>query len=66
MYQTVEIAYLKEGGWHHGWVFDHISCHAAMADNAFAMNVAPGGKQGTIHEGCYLELEEVGHVHYSS
>ena len=30
------------------WVFDHSSCHAAMADDALdvnAMNVKPGGKQ---------------------
>ena len=43
-----EIKYPKEDGWRHVWVFDHSSCHAAMADDALdvnKMNVRPGGKQ---------------------
>ena len=43
-----EIKYPKEDGWSHVWVFDHSSCHAAMADDALdvsKMNVKPGGKQ---------------------
>ena len=43
-----EIKYPKEEGWRHVWVFDHSSCHAAMADDALdvnKMNVRPGGKQ---------------------
>jgi len=43
-----EIKYPKEDGWHHVWVFDHSSCHAAMADDPLdvnKMNVNPGGKQ---------------------
>ena len=35
------------------WVFDHSSCHAAMADDAFdvnKMNVRPGGKQRIMRE----------------
>ena len=46
--EIAEIKYPKEGGWRHVWVFDHSSCHAAMADDALdvnAMNVKPGGKQ---------------------
>ncbi len=37
----------------HAWVFDHSSCHAAMADDALDvnhMNVNPGGKQRVMHE----------------
>ena len=51
MHQAIEIAeikYPKGGGRRHVWVFDHSSCHAAMADDALdvnAMNVKPGGKQ---------------------
>ena len=50
MHRAIEIAkikYPKGGGWCHVWVFDHSSCHAAMAGNALdvnAMNVKPGGK----------------------
>ena len=35
------------------WVFDHSSCHAAMADDAVEvskMNVKPGGKQRIMHD----------------
>lgn len=34
MHRAIEIAeikYPKEDGWCHVWVFDHSSCHAAMA-----------------------------------
>ena len=44
----VKIKYPKSEGWRHAWVFDHSSCHAAMADNALdvhKMNVNPRGKQ---------------------
>ena len=46
--EIAEIKYPKEEGWRHVWVFDHSSCHAAMADDApdiGKMNVKPGGKQ---------------------
>ena len=36
------------------WVFDHSSCHAAMADDALddnKMNVNPGGKQHIMRDG---------------
>ena len=35
------------------WVFDHSSCHAAMADDALdvsKMNVKPGGKQRVMRD----------------
>ena len=47
-----EIKYPSEG-WHHAWVFDHSSCHAAMADDALdvlKMNVNPTGKQRLMHD----------------
>ena len=35
------------------WVFDHSSCHAAMADGALEvgkLNVKPGGKRKIMHD----------------
>jgi len=46
--EIAEIKYPKTQGWRHVWVFDHSSCHAAMADDALdasKMDVNPGGKQ---------------------
>ena len=51
--EMAEIKYPKEGGWRHVWVFDHSSCHAAMADDALdvnKMNVRPGGKQRIMRD----------------
>ena len=48
-----EVKYLKSAGWRHVWIFDHSSCHAAMADDALDinhMNVKPGGKQRIMHD----------------
>ena len=45
-----EIKYPKENGWHHVWVFDHSSCHAAMALDVNKMNVKPGGKQRIMRD----------------
>ena len=48
-----EIKYPKEDGWRHVWVFDHSSCHAAMADDSLdvnKMNVNPGGKQRVMRD----------------
>ena len=48
-----ELKYPKEKGWCHVWIFDHSSCHAAMADNALdaaKMNVNPGGKQRKMRD----------------
>lgn len=48
-----EIKYPKINGWRHVWVFDHCSCHAAMADDALdvnKMNVNPGGKQRKMRQ----------------
>jgi len=38
------------------WVFDHSSCHAAMADDSLdvnQMNVMPGGKQKIMRYGMF-------------
>jgi hypothetical protein len=56
MHRAIEIAeikYPKEDGWRHVWVFDHSSCHAAMADDALdvsKLNVKPGGKQRIMRD----------------
>ena len=36
--EIAEIKYPKSEGWRHAWVFDHSSCHAAMADDALDVN----------------------------
>ena len=49
-----EVKYPRAEGWRHVWVFDHSSCHAAMADDALdvsKMNVNPGGKQRKMRDG---------------
>ena len=53
--KAVEMAelYPFNEGWRHVRVFDHSSCHAAMADDALdalKMNVNPGGKQRKIRD----------------
>ena len=48
-----ELKYPPQDGWRHAWVFDHSSCHAAMADDALdanKMNVNPGGKQRKMRD----------------
>ena len=48
-----EFKYPPQDGWHHVWVFDHSSCHAAMADDALdanKMNVNPGVKQRQMRD----------------
>ena len=48
-----ELKYPSADGWRHAWVFDHSSCHAAMADDALdanKMNVNPGGKQRKMRD----------------
>ena len=50
--EIAEIKYPKTQGWRHVWVFDHSSCHAAMADDALdasKMNVNPDGKSDAGH-----------------
>ena len=61
--EIAEIKYPKSEGWRHSWVFDHSSCHAAMADDALdvnQMNVKPGGKQRVMHntmwQGCVQKM----------
>ena len=51
--QLAELKYPKADGWRHVWVFEHSSCHAAMADDALdasKMNVKPGGKQRIMRD----------------
>ena len=51
--EMAEIKYPKQDGWHHVWVFDHSSCHAAMADDALdvrRINIKPGGKQRIMRD----------------
>jgi hypothetical protein len=51
--EMAEVKYPKDDGWRHVWVFDHSSCHAAMADDALdakKMNVNPGGKQRKMRD----------------
>ena len=48
-----KIKYPKSEGLRHAWVFNHSSCHAAMADDALdvhRMNVNPGSKQRLMHD----------------
>ena len=48
-----EVKYPKEEGWKHVWIFDHSSCHAAMAEDSLdvsKMNVNPGEKQRVMHD----------------
>ena len=48
-----EAKYTREKGYKLYWVFDHSSCHAAMADdalNASKMNKKPGGKQPRMRD----------------
>ena len=44
-----EIKYPKEDGWRHVWVFDHSSCHAAMADDTLDVNKM-NGKQRVMRD----------------
>jgi len=53
-FKIVEFKYPKSEGWRHVWIFDHSSCHAAMADDSLdvsKMNVDPGGKQRVMRYG---------------
>ena len=52
--KIAEFKYPKSEGWKHVWIFDHSSCHAAMADDSLdvnKMNVNPGGKQRKMRDG---------------
>ena len=59
--EIAELKYPKEDGWRHVWVFDHSSCHAAMADNALdasKMNVNPGGKQRRMRDTVWRGMKQ--------
>jgi hypothetical protein len=52
--KLVEIKYPRSDGWRVVLIFDHSSCHAAMAEDCLHvthMNVRPGGKQRVMHDG---------------
>ena len=52
--KIAEIKYPKEKGWRHVWIFDHSSCHGAMAEDSLdvkKMNVNPGRKQWKMCDG---------------
>ena len=54
--KIAEVKYPKSEGWRHVWIFDHSSCHSAMADDSLEvskMNVNPGGKQRVMHDGIW-------------
>ena len=54
--KIADIKYPKSEGWRVVWVFDHSSCHAAMADDSLdvsKMNVKCGGKQRLMRDGCW-------------
>lgn len=49
-----EVKYPKKDGWRYVWIFDHSSCHSAMAEDSLdvtKMNVGPGGKPRIIGDG---------------
>ena len=51
--KIADIKYPKSEGWNIVWIFDHSSCHTAMAADALdvsKMNVKPGGKQAVMHD----------------
>lgn len=52
--KLVNFKYPRSEGWRIVWIFDHSSCHAAMADDSLDvghMNVKPGGKQRVMRDG---------------
>ena len=52
--KLVEVKYPKRDGWRVVWIFDHSSCHSAMAADSLDvtyMNVKPGGKQRVMRDG---------------
>ena len=49
--KIAEIKYPKNDGWRLVWIFDHSSCHGAMAEDALdvtKMNMRPGGVQRVV------------------
>lgn len=52
--EIAEVKYPLSKGWRHVWIFDHSSCHGAMAEDSLdvnKMNVNPGGKQRVMRDG---------------
>ena len=57
-----ELKYPPQDGWHHVWVFDHSSCHTAMADNALdasKMDVNPHGKQHKLRDTVWGKVQKM-------
>ena len=51
--KIAEMKYPKNDGWRLVWIFDHSSCHGAMAEDALdvtKMNVKPGGVQRVMRD----------------
>ena len=58
--ESAEFKYPPDQGWKLVWIFDHSSCHGAMADDALDvnhMNVKPGGKQRVMRT-CFPVLRQ--------
>ena len=52
--QIAEVKHPLTDGWRHVWIFDHSSCHGAMAEESLdlsKMNINPGGKQQVMQDG---------------
>ena len=52
--EIAEVKYPPQNGWKIVWIFDHSSCHGAMAEDSLdvsKMNVKPGGKQRVMRDG---------------
>ena len=58
MKRAIEIAkimYPKSEGWRHVWVFDHSSCHAAMADDALDVGKLMSSQE-EYYESCEIQF----------
>ena len=52
--EITEVKYPSHNGWKILWIFDHNSCHGAMAEDSLdvsKMNVKPGEKQRVMRDG---------------
>ena len=48
--KLAEFKYPKEDGYKVMWAFKHSSCHGAYSEDAYKMNVKPGGKQPKMRD----------------
>ena len=42
-----EFKYPKSSGWRHVWIFDHGSCHSAMADDSLMLITSTSNLEGS-------------------